>query len=96
MRKTHRETPRAFIFPAREIIHLARRVIGHFVIELHLVGNLGNTGPRYRAHIVIPPFDPLARFAIVRRPAKIWRVNISGQAFFETMQLIRPDEMHLS
>ena len=45
---------------------------------------------------MIPPVDPLAGLAVIRRPAEIGGVDIRCQPLLEAMQLVRPDEMHLA
>ena len=96
MGKADGHAPRAVVLAARQIIQLGLGVIGDLIIIFHLVGNLGHTRACDRPHIVIPPVDPLARLAIIGRPAKIGGVDIGGQAVFEPMQLIGADEMHLA
>ena len=81
---------------ARQVIDLAGGVIGDLVVIFHLVGNLGHPGTRHRAEVVIPPVDPLARLAVIRRPAEIGGVDIGGQAFLEPVHLVGADEMHLA
>ena len=90
------EAPRAIVCAARQIVELARRVVGNLVVIFHLVGYLGNAGAGDRSHVVIPPVDALARLAVVRGPTEIGRIDVGRQAFFESVQLIRPHEMHLA
>ena len=45
---------------------------------------------------MIPPVDPLARFAVVGGPAEIRGVDVRCQAFLETVQLVGANEMHLA
>ena len=96
MREANRQAPRALILAARQIINLARRVIGNLIIIFHLIGDFGHTRAGDRPHIVIPPINPLTGFAIIRRPAKIGGINIRRQTLLEPMHLVRTDEMHLA
>ena len=96
MGKADRQAPGPRIVTPPEIINLSHRVIGDLVIIFELVGDLCHPCPGDGSHIVIPPVDPLARFAIIRRPAEIRRVDIRGQPLFEPVQLIGTDKMHLA
>ena len=88
--------PRATVLAPRQIIKLGACVVGDLVIIFHLVRDFGHARPRDRTHVVIPPVDPLARFAIVGRPTEIGGVDIGGQAVLEPVQLVGTDEMHLA
>ena len=94
--EAHGQTPGAVVFAPRQIIDFAGRIIGNLVVILELVGDLGHTSAGHRPHIVIPPVDPLAGFAVIRCPAEVARIDICGQTFFKAMQLIWSDEMHLA
>ena len=96
MREAHGHAPGPIILAARIVVNLTRRMIGNLVVVFHLVGDFGHARACDRPHVVIPPLDPLARFAIIRGPAEIRWVNIRCHAFFKPMQLIRPDKMHLA
>ena len=85
-----------FVRRAGVVVELLRGVEGDLVVILHLVGDLGDAGAGDRAQIVVPPVDALAGLAIVRRPAEIGGIDVGGQPLLETVQLVRPDEMHLS
>jgi hypothetical protein len=82
--------------PARQVVELGHRVMRHLVVVFHLVGDLGHARAGDRAHVVIPPVDPLARFAPVGRPAEIGGVDVGGQPLLEPVQLVGADEMHLA
>ena len=96
MGEAHRQAPGPSILPPRNIVELARRVIGNLVVILHLVGDLGDAGAGDRAQIVIPPVDPLARPRIVRRPAEIGGIDIGRQPLLEPVQLVGSDKVHLA
>ena len=66
------------------------------IVIFQLVGDFGNACAGDRAHVVVPPVDPLARFAVVGRPAEIGGVDVSGHAFLEAVQLVRADKVHLA
>ena len=78
MREADRQAPGARIMAPGQIEHLAGCVIGHFIIIFELVGDFGNARAGDRPHVVVPPVDTLIGFAVIRSPAKIGRVNISG------------------
>ena len=71
-------------------------MIGYLVVIFHLIGDLGHARAGDGAHIVIPPVDAFTRFAVIRRPAKIGRVDVGGQPFFKPVQLVGADEMHFA
>ena len=96
MGKADRDTPWTIIGTPRQIVNLARRVIGNFVVIFHLVGDLGHTGPGHRPHVVIPPINPFTGLAIIGGPAEISGINIGGQTLFEPVQLVWSDKMHLA
>ena len=96
MGETDRQTPGPRIVAARQVIDLLHAVERDLVIVFHLVGNLGHARARDRSHVVIPPVDPFAGLAIVRRPAEIGGIDVRRQPLLESMQLIRADEMHLA
>ena len=77
-------------------MQFARRVVGHLVIEFELVGDLGDAGPNDRAHVVVPPVDPLARVVVIGRPAEVGRIDVGRQALLVAMELIGTDEVHLA
>ena len=96
MGETDRQAPGPRVMTACQIIDLTGGVIGHLIIIFHLIGNLGHTCAGDRSHIVIPPVNPLTGLAIIRRPAKISRINIGGQTFLKPVHLIGADKMHLT
>ena len=96
MRKAGCQAPRTRIKTARQVVNLARRLVGHGVVIFHLVAGFRHARTRDRPHVVIPPVDTFARLAVIRRPAKVGGVDIGGQAFLEPVQLIGADEMHLA
>ena len=99
MGKGDRQTPGpglVFIGLTGELIEFLGGVEGHLIIIFHLVGGLRNAGTRHRTQIVIPPVNAFTGFAIIRRPAKIRRIDIGRQPLLEAVQLIRPDKMHLA
>ncbi|OIQ73123.1 hypothetical protein GALL_452420 [mine drainage metagenome] len=49
-----------------------------------------------RAEVVIPPVDPLARFAVIGGPAEIGGVDVGGEAFLEPVHLVGADKVHLA
>ena len=79
------QAPRSGVISARQIVNLARRVIGNLVIVFELVGDFRNPCPGHRTHIVVPPVDALTGFAVVWRPAKIRWVDVGGQAFLNAV-----------
>src|SRR5262249_26276490 len=42
-----------------------------------------------------PPVDPLGSSPPVRRPAEVARVHVRGQPLLESVELVRPHEVHL-
>ncbi len=99
MRQRNGEAPGpmdGIVLFARKLIELLRGQEHDLVVIFHLVGGLGDAGAGHRTHIVIPPVDALAWLAVIRRPAEIGRIDVGGQPLLETVQLIRPDEMHLA
>ncbi len=94
--KADRQAPWPVVMAACKIIDLAGRIIRDLVIIFHLVGNFGHARTGDRAHVVIPPFDPFARLAVIGGPAEIGGIDIGGQALFEPVQLVRADKMHLA
>ncbi len=90
------QAPGPAVMAAREVVELARRVVGDLVVIFHLVGDLGNAGAGDRTQIVIPPVDAFAGLAVVRRPAEIGGIDVGRQPLLEAMQLVWADEMHLA
>ncbi len=90
------QTPWARIKPAAIFTDFAHRMKPDLVIIFHLVRGLGHTSARDRAHIVIPPIDPLTWFAVIGGPAEIGGIDIGRAAFLKTMHLVRTHEMHLA
>ena len=95
MGETDGQAPGSGVVTAGQIIKLSRGVIGDLVIIFHLVGDLGHTRTGDGSHVVVPPINAFARFAVIRRPAKIGRVDIGGQPLFKPVKLIWPNKMHL-
>jgi hypothetical protein len=58
--------------------------------------DLGDARAGDGAEIVVPPVDPLAGLAVVRRPAEIGGVDVGGQPLLEAVHLVGSDEMHLA
>ena len=96
MGKADGQTPRAGVMAARQVIELAGRVIGDLIVVFHLVRNFRDASTSDRPHIVVPPVDPLAWFAVIWGPAEIRRVNVCGQTLFKPMQLIRANKVHFA
>ena len=90
------KAPRAVVLGAGKVIELGAGHVGDLVVILHLVGDLGDAGAGDRAHVVIPPVDAFARFAVIRGPAEIGGVDVGGQAFLKPVHLVGADEMHLA
>ena len=90
------QAPRAGIEAARQVIDLLHRLMRHVVVIFQLVGNLGDTRAGDGTKVVIPPVDPLTRFAIIRGPAKIGGVDVGGQTLFKAVQLVGADKVHLA
>ena len=88
--------PGAGISRAGKVIDLLRGVKGHLVVIFQLVGDLGHSGAGDRAHVVIPPVDPLTWAAVIGRPAEIGGIDIGGQPLFKAVHLVGADEMHLA
>ena len=68
----------------------------HLLVEVELVGGLGDPGLLDRRHVMVPPVDPLLRGIPVGSPAEIRGIDIGRQALLEPVQLIGADEMHLA
>ena len=96
MGKAYSHAPRTFIFAACIVVNLAGCVICNFVIVFHLVGNFSNARASDRPHVVIPPIYPFTRFAIIRGPSKISRIDVCGQSFLKPVHLVRAHEVHLA
>ena len=94
--KADGQAPRARVSPAGEVVKFLAGLMGHVVVVFQLVGDLGHARARHRPQVVIPPVDPFPRFAIVRGPAEIGRVNVGGQAFLKAVKLVGADKMHLA
>ncbi|MNG02374.1 hypothetical protein D3C84_854000 [compost metagenome] len=65
----------------------------HLFIEIQLIGTHARPGLQYRRHVVIPGRTHV-RFVPVHCPTVVGRVNVAGQAFFVTVQLVRAAEVH--
>ena len=96
MGKACGQAPGARIKAARQIVELLHRLMADVVIIFQLVGDLGHACAGDRAHVVIPPVNPLAGLAVIRGPAEIGGVDVGGQAFLEAVQLVGAYEMHLA
>ncbi len=68
----------------------------HLVVIFELIGDLGNARLLDGGHVVVPPVDAFLRLRPVRRPAEISRINIGGEPFLESMELVGADEMHFA
>ena len=64
--EAHRQAPGPRIEPARQLVELGHRVVGHLVVVLELVGDLGRAGGGHGAEVVIPPVDALVGARPVR------------------------------
>ena len=80
---------------ARQVVYLAQRLVGDLVIELQLVAGLGHARTGDRSEIVIPPVDPLARLAVVGRPAEVGGIDVGRQTLLEAVKLVGADKVHL-
>ena len=80
MGETDGQRPGAFIMAARKLVQFLHSEIRDLVVIFHLVGNLGHASTRHRAHVVVPPVDALAGFAVIRRPAEIGGIDVGRQA----------------
>ena len=78
------------------VINLARRLKGHVIIELQLVGDFGNARLQHARHVVVPPIDALLLQPPIRGPAEIGGIDVCGQAFFKAVQLVGSNEVHLA
>ena len=67
----------------------------HLFIEIQLIGTHARPGLQHRRHVVIPGRTHV-RFVPVHCPTVVGRVNVAGQAFFVTVQLVRAAEVHLA
>jgi len=74
----------------------AARGEADLLVEIELVGGLGDAGPQHRVHVVVPPVDALFRMVPVRRPAEIGGVDVGREPLLEAVQLVRADEVHLA
>ena len=83
-----------FIFAVAKLIQRLHWAMRHFIIIFHLVAGLGDPAGDL-AQIMIPPINALTRFAVIRCPAKVGRVNIGCDRGFKPMKLIRTDIMRL-
>ena len=66
----------------------------HFIVVIHVHRTRAYPGFGDHLHVVIPVQFDIGTVPF-RMPGEVCRVNIRCQAFSETMQLIRPDKMHL-
>ena len=96
MREADRHAPRTLIKSTGKLVKLGLCVIGDLVIIFHLVGRFSHTGTGHRAHIVIPPINPLTGFAVIGGPAEISGINVSGQTFLKAVHLIWANKVHLA
>lgn len=96
MGEADRQAPWPLVVAASQIIELRFGLIGHLIVIFELVGDFGGTCSGDGAEIVIPPVDALAGLAIIGRPAEIRRVDVGRKPLFKTVELVRPDEMHLA
>ena len=83
------------VIGARNIKELATRGEHHFIVEIDLVRARARSRLRHRVHRVVPT-GPVLEVAPVRRPSEVSRIDIRGQPFLESMQLVGPAEMHLA
>ena len=90
------EHPGPGVVAAGEVVELGGGVMGDLVVVFHLVGDLCHTRAGDGAEVVVPPVDPLARFAVIRGPAEVGGVDVRGQALLEAVKLVGADEMHLA
>ena len=67
----------------------------HLFVEIQLVGAHARPGLQHRGHVVVPGGTHI-RFVPVHCPAIVGGVDVTGQAFFIAVQLVRPAEMHLA
>ncbi|MNP47421.1 hypothetical protein D3C76_1414730 [compost metagenome] len=67
----------------------------HLFVEIQLVGAHARAGLQHRGHVVVPGRTHV-RLIPVHCPAVIGRVDVTGQALFVAVQLVRPAEMHLA
>ena len=70
--------------------------ISYLVVVEELVRHLRHAGAGDARHVVVPPVDALLEAGPVGSPAEVGRVDVSGPAFLEAVQLVRTDEMHLA
>ena len=94
--KADGHAPRAVIKATRQVIDLARCLECDGVVIFHLVAYFGHPCARHRPHVVVPPVNAFAGFAIIGGPAEISGIDISGQTFLEPVQLVGADKMHLA
>jgi len=95
MNETRDQAQRALILATRVIIEHTRRLRADFVVVGELVGNRRDPSLLHARHVVVPQVDALIGIFPVRNPAEVGRVNVGRDAILETVQLIRPNEMHL-
>ena len=96
MREADRQAEGPAVALAREVEDALAGEMGDLVVIFELVGHLRHAGFGDGGEVVVPPVDALAGLRPVRRPAEIGRVDVGGQPLLEAVQLVRPDEMHLS
>ena len=85
-----------FGLEAGVVIDFADGEEGGLVIELKLVGDLGDAGLQHARHVVVPPIDAFLRQVPVRRPAEVSGIDVGGEALLQPVQLVGADEMHLA
>ncbi len=88
--------PGPVVGTAREVPQLAYGVVGDVVVVVELVRHVGDAGVDDRIHVVEPPIESTIGIGPVRGPAEVGRVDVGGQSFFEPVQLIGSDEVHLA
>ena len=96
MRKTRRQTKRTRILATRVLEQFQASLMRHLIVKFQLIGDFGDSCLSDGAQIVIPPIDAFARPIPVGCPAKIRWIDVRGQTFLETVQLIRAHKMHLA
>ena len=89
------QAERAPILGPGHVEELLTRVEDHVVIEVDLIGARARARLGDGIHGVIPS-RPMLEAIPVGRPAEIGRVDVGGQPFFESMQLIRAAKVHLA
>lgn len=85
MGKADRQAPWPVFPTSGKLIEFLTGKMGNLIIIFQLIGGLGYPCPGHRAQIMIPPVYALSGLSVIRRPAKISRVNIGSKTFFKTM-----------